>query len=83
MGLIKDSLEGRVRARQPPQFVVSLLVPEQTNLSSVFPLEAATFTEEANLPSCRRSFVKSFTDLSLCSQICLLEAALECHIQMY
>ena len=83
MGLIKDSLEGRVRARQLPEFVVSLLAPEQTNLSSVFPLKAATFMEEANLPSCQCSFVRNFTDLSVCSPICLLKPALDCHIEMY
>lgn len=81
--LIKDSLEGRVRARQLPEFVVFLLVPEQTNLSSVFPLEAATFMEEANLPSCQCSFVKTLSDLSVCSQICLHKPALDCRIEMY
>lgn len=67
MGLIKDSLEGKVRALQPPEFVVSLLVPEPTNLSSVFLQKAATLMEEANVPLCQSSFVKSFTDLSVCS----------------
>lgn len=39
-------------------FVVSPLVPEQTNLLSVFPLKGTTFTE-ANLPSCLCKFVKT------------------------